>query len=348
MKIIALTAAERAIANFAQQLSIKTGLDAGWLYRDIIKVKRMNRISLDEYEWTGCYNLNDEQKRSVSTLWSRMDFRRTYTDRRYIGLLMNKYIFSKVFSDFYGRRCVQLSDVTPELLKELGGEAKKVVIKPNCKGQGQGVKILPVADDEQIDAAMKTVKDLGQGVIEEFIIQHEDLQRLNPAAVNIVRFYSIVTPKGTYIFAPVLTTSITMEISNGCQDALTMLADIRTGKVLTFAVDQNNTVDYREHPVTHVPFEGFQIPYWKETIDMMAKALPLASKISNIGWDVAITPEGPIIIEANTIPGFNTAQYRGFGHVTGGYGYQGLFDEGTKNIPFQIDERFAPVVMKLY
>ena len=195
---------------------------------------------------------------------------------------------------------------------------------------------------------MKTVKELGQGVIEEFIIQHEDLQRLNPAAVNIVRFYSIVTPGGTYIFAPVLTTSITMEISNGCQDALTMLADIRTGKVLTFAVDQNNTVDYREHPVTRVPFEGFQIPYWQETIDMMAKALPLASKISNIGWDVAITPEGPIIIEANTIPGFNTAQYRGFSHVTGGYGYQGLFDEGTKNIPFQIDERFAPVVMKLY
>ena len=347
MRILALTAAERHIASFAEQLSVKTSLDAGWLYRDIIKLKRINRISLEEYEWTGCYKLNEEQKKSVSTLWTRMDFRRTYTDRRYIGLLMNKYIFSKVFSDFYGRKCFQLEDVSPELIKEIRGDVKKVVIKPNCKGQGEGVRVLSVKNDEEINEAMNIIRELGQGVIEEYIIQHEEFNRFNPAAVNIVRFYSLCSPIGTYIFAPVFTTSINLDISNGCQDALTAVADIRNGTVLTDAVDQLNVVDYREHPVTKVPFKGFKIPFWDETIDMMRKAVPLASKISNIGWDVAITPTGPIIIEANTIPGFNTAQYRGFHEVTGGYGYEELFDEGRKGIPFKIDERFEKVVLKI-
>ena len=151
---------------------------------------------------------------------------------------------------------------------------------------------------------------------------------------------------GTYLFAPVLTTAIEKDISNGCQDALTAMIDIRTGVVITDAVDQNNFIDYHTHPVTGVPFPGLQLPFWEETIDMMRRAVPLASKISNIGWDVTMTAGGPLIIEANTIPGFNTAQYRGYAWVTDGYGYQPLFDE-LNGRPFVNNDHYARVLLKL-
>lgn len=67
----------------------------------------------------------------------RAEFRKNFTDRRYIAILMNKYIFSKVFADFYGRRCVQASDVDAALLESLAGDCGKVVYKPNCKGQAR-------------------------------------------------------------------------------------------------------------------------------------------------------------------------------------------------------------------
>lgn len=47
---------------------------------------------------------------------------------------MNKYIFSKVFDEFYGRKCVQVSDVTEDVLKELAEGTGKVVYKPNARG----------------------------------------------------------------------------------------------------------------------------------------------------------------------------------------------------------------------
>ncbi len=172
------------------------------------------------------------------------------------------------------------------------------------------------------------------------------LAQLNPGAVSIVRFYTVTAPSGTYLFAPVLTTAIEKDISNGCQDALTAMIDIRTGVVITDAVDQNNFIDYHTHPVTGVPFPGLQLPFWEETIDMMRRAVPLASKISNIGWDVTMTADGPLIIEANTIPGFNTAQYRGYAWVTDGYGYQPLFDE-LNGHPFVNNEHYARVLLKL-
>ena len=337
----------RHIREFARSYSEKCGKSPRWIEKDIIKAKHLNHISLGEYEWIGYDGLTEEQKQSVSTLWTRAEFRKNLTDRRYKCILSNKYIFSKVFSDYYGRRCYLAQDVTEQLLEELSGREGRVIAKPNCKGQGKGIKVLPTATEEERKDAMEFISQAENYIVEEYVTQHEALAKLNPGAVSIIRFYSVSSPAGNYVFAPVLTTAITKSVSNGCQDALTAMIDIRTGEVISDAVDQNNLVDYAEHPVTGVPFKGLKMPFWQETIDMMRKAVPLASKISNIGWDVAITEDGPLIIEANTIPGFNTAQYRGFAWVTDGFGYQPLFDEGMKGAAFDGRGHYDRVLIKL-
>ena len=275
-----------------------------------------------------------------------MEFRKKFTDRRYIGMLMNKYIFSKVFDEFYGRKCVQASDVTEDVLKELAEGTGKVVYKPNCKGMGKGVRVLPVTCAEDIKDALDHIRNGGNGIIEEYICQDNVLSELNPSAVSVVRFYSVTSPYGTHLFAPVLTSALHKYIANGCQDALTAVVDIRTGKVLTDAVDQNKMEEYTVHPMTGVAFKGLQLNHWDKTLEMLKRAVPLGKKISNIGWDVAITKDGPVLIEANTIPGFNTAQYAGYGWITDGYGYQPLFD-AVNDIPFVDDGRYERVVMRL-
>ena len=334
------------IHQFAVEYAQKYGLQPSEVEKDIIQAKKYNHISFKEYEWTGFHDLNQEQKKTVSTLWSRMEFRKKYTDRRYIGILMNKYIFSKVFSDFYGRKCVQASDVTEDVLKMLAEGTGLVVYKPNCKGQGKGVKVLAVTGKDEIEAALDCIRNGGNGIVEEYIRQDDVLNELNPSAVSVIRFYSLTSPYGSYLFAPVLTSALYKDIANGCQDALTAVVDIRTGKVLTDAVDQNKMAEYKVHPMTGVAFQGIQLKHWDETIEMMKRAVPLGSKISNIGWDVALTEDGPVLIEANTIPGFNTAQYSGYGWITDGYGYQPLFD-AVNDIPFEDDGRYERVVMKL-
>ena len=142
------------IRLYAREYAEEHGLNASEVEKDIIQAKKYNHISFGEYAWTGFYDLTQEQKKTVSTLWSRMEFRKKFTDRRYIGMLMNKYIFSKVFDEFYGRKCVQASDVTEDVLKELAEGTGKVVYKPNCKGMGKGVRVLPVTCAEDIKDAL--------------------------------------------------------------------------------------------------------------------------------------------------------------------------------------------------
>lgn len=64
----------------------------------------------------------------------------------------------------------------------------------------------------------------------------------------------------------------------------------------------------REHPDTGVIFSGREIPYFREAVNLAYKAHALFPHTYSIGWDIAITSNGPLIIEANVAWGFINIQ----------------------------------------
>ena len=44
---------------------------------------------------------------------------------------------------------------------------------------------------------------------------------------------------------------------------------------------------------------GFRLPLWEEAKSLVARAATLFLPMRCIGWDVALTPSGPALIEAN-------------------------------------------------
>ena len=81
--------------------------------------------------------------------------------------------------------------------------------------------------------------------------------------------------------------------------------DLETGELglLTGDVPEAFTQRYTHHPITGHPVLGLILPYWQ---DLMATALTahgaLAMDRLVIGWDIAITPTGPRILEGNVLP----------------------------------------------
>ena len=53
------------------------------------------------------------------------------------------------------------------------------------------------------------------------------------------------------------------------------------------------------HPETGVSFDQFQLPSWPQTCRLVKEAAPEFLPVRAIGWDVALTPDGPCIVEAN-------------------------------------------------
>ena len=69
----------------------------------------------------------------------------------------------------------------------------------------------------------------------------------------------------------------------------------------------NDFARLREHPITHIPFKGFQIPMWEEaraTVEKIARKAYALPQCHWIGWDLAfLANEEVAIVEGNWRPG---------------------------------------------
>lgn len=61
----------------------------------------------------------------------------------------------------------------------------------------------------------------------------------------------------------------------------------------------NGKISHISHPDTKAVFEGTKIPFFFEAIETVCRLHSFMPGIGAIGWDIAITPNGPCIIEGN-------------------------------------------------
>ena len=55
------------------------------------------------------------------------------------------------------------------------------------------------------------------------------------------------------------------------------------------------------HPETGIRLDGFRLPHWSEAMALAKTGQRCFPELPTLGWDIALTEEGPIIIEANAL-----------------------------------------------
>ena len=56
---------------------------------------------------------------------------------------------------------------------------------------------------------------------------------------------------------------------------------------------------FEEHPDTGCRIKGREVPLFDEAVALVLKASQAFGFMATIGWDVGLTPDGPVIIEGN-------------------------------------------------
>ncbi len=101
-----------------------------------------------------------------------------------------------------------------------------------------------------------------------------------------------------------------MVADNLWRGAMIGAVNIATGEVGPVRTGLGPAADWcQTHPDTGGRFEGVQVPHWSALVDCVTRASGLLSGLPLVGWDVAISQDGPVIIEANTSPSLDLVQY---------------------------------------
>lgn len=86
-------------------------------------------------------------------------------------------------------------------------------------------------------------------------------------------------------------------IDNASAGGVFGVVDINTGKIYAACDRLGGT--FERHPDSGINLVGFEIPRWNEVKELVKKAAQVLAKVRYVGWDVAVTKTGCVLIEGN-------------------------------------------------
>ncbi|NPU84677.1 MAG: hypothetical protein HPY65_09330 [Syntrophaceae bacterium] len=143
-------------------------------------------------------------------------------------------------------------------------------------------------------------------VFQEVVDQHPDLAILNPSSLNTMRIDTFRAPgtKAEILSAFLRVGGLGNWVDNTSAGGVFVGIHLESGKLKKVAMNLLHGSQifgtFEANPVNGFVFEGYHVPLFrevKETVMRAAEYLPSAL----IGWDVAVGPYGPVLIEANCL-----------------------------------------------
>lgn len=229
-----------------------------------------------------------------------------------ILIFNDKHRFNDVFRRHIRRKWLYLPDSTPENIRALTEENEYVFLKACMSSRGNNIERLRCADIDPY--ALHAQHHTQEYLLEAPIRQHPVMSEPNPASVNTVRFIAArhgdrVQPVG----AGLRCGGGGQVVDNFHHGGTAYPLDLDTGIVTAAGIDLAGNAILR-HPVTGHIMPGFRIPHWEQVLSMISEAAVLVPHIGYVGWDIAITEDGPELVEGNiNYPGNTIIQLDGPG-----------------------------------
>lgn len=171
----------------------------------------------------------------------------------------------------------------------------------------------------------------GNYIHEELVKQHSEINKIYSGSINTIRIDTYLDNNNN---VNILTAGMRFGGGNSFVDNLSSdgfwvrinMEDGTLNKVGRRKMKTGKGTDIYKHPDTNFEFGGLKIPFFDEACALVVKFVEhIPDRL--IGWDVAISENGPIIIEGNDNASLNFTD-----QVYGGYLKHPMFKEIISNI----------------
>ena len=244
---------------------------------------------------------------------------KTANDPNYTPMFKDKLKFDEAFTDYIGRDWINLEKAGEEQFEDFCKKYKTVFAKYPRSFGGQQIEKIDITDETDFRKLYGELKENGQVLIEQKIEQHPIMNELCPSSVNSIRIVTLRDKNGEvhYLYSLLRFGNGTKAVDNITSGGMYILLD-KDGRSSSKAFCDKTGLFYDKHPMTGVDVTKFTVPMHKEAVELCKKGANVVPEVGYIGWDAAITQNGPVIIEGNVLPGYDMFQnYRLSGKDTG-------------------------------
>ncbi len=242
-----------------------------------------------------------EEIRTYITRSLFFEFCEQVNDVNEIPVTRDKQRFAEHFKDVLGRKVWTWAEILA--LPDTEAAPQRLVVKQRWGGKGDAVYFLEPGLQQW--AELRDLLEIKFSpptdyVYEEHIVQHPDLAQLNPESVNCVRVYTFVESNlAVSIWGMHLRVGNGLKMDSVSQGGIALALDEK-GRTRAPAMTKNPFTKVTSiHPLSQQTLVGVQIPHFEAMKKMVCQSALLLPKVRVIGWDVAIKPEGPCLIEGN-------------------------------------------------
>ena len=201
-----------------------------------------------------------------------------------------------------------------------GFENRVLIVKDQQGAWGRGVLLVAVRDGRIVQhtgeefPASEIIRHCREHqanfIVQDFLRTDERVKSLMPGpALGTFRVVTVSRAAGEeiaipYAFAKVpVAGNITDNFYHGSSGNLICGIHVETGRLMTgwgaSKAQHGQLVEVDTHPDTGIRFSGFEIPCWAEMLAAAKTASRGFPELKTLGWDVALTSTGIVLLEAN-------------------------------------------------
>ena len=300
------------------------------VFFDYLSLARSRGLTRDEYYEFEFEKRDEDFRRSFLGLNEQRFYLDYLNPVKYYSLARNKYLTHKILENTGVRKAELYCYYQPEaryitedgIANDLKGvlsilkqkNVRSCVIKTTEGSHGDNVWVINSVEYQEDDAILHRYDGqdlllssvLGEValVFESIVYQTKQFSSFNESSVNTVRFMTTLWPDGS---AKVIATFFKIGRAGSCVDNagrggnVDAAVDVETGRIYN-VVEFNGWRHIKEiecHPDNGNQINGVIIENWQAIKDEVQRFQQSFPYCKAAGWDIAITDDGPVVVEVN-------------------------------------------------
>lgn len=306
----------------------KTKKSKIYILFDMISCAFLYQAGYMDYYIFEMYNVPRKNRSTYLTRGINNRNIKMYNQKEYMHIFGNKDEFYKIYNEFIGRKYVDISTSDKEDVLSFIAKNELFIGKPRGGSCGKGIVKIHKNEFENEEAIYVYLKQNSIDLLEEYIVQHDEMNRISKDSVNTIRIISFLKDNCPKIVCAYFRIGNGKFVDNFNSGGMVVPVNVKNGKIEHMAIDKAGNI-YENHPVTNTKIMGFEIPMWEECLELVKKAAVITPFVRLVGWDISVTNTGPVIVEANAFPGHDIYQLPV--HTKDKIGMKQVFDDAINN-----------------